>query len=122
MADNVALTRCFYCGKPDRVLFATRYKPNGEPLYDLSPLDGKAIDHKPCPECEKLMQQGIMLLSISNNSKPDDQNPFRTGKMCVIKEETFRKIFDIDLQGSRIAFICDRVWDIVGLPNSEKEE
>jgi len=101
--SHVALTKCFYCGESDRILLAKNYrrtKDGMEPIHDLEPLNGKAVDMEPCKKCSDLMAQGIILLGIdSKKSDPGWEkeklpNPWRTGEFIVIKEEAFDRVFD----------------------------
>lgn len=97
--EHIALTRCFYCNEPDRILLATRYHSDGEPVRDLAPLHNKVVDMEPCKKCADLMKQGIILLGIDSKlSEPGWEkeklpNPWRTGAVVVVKEEAFDRIF-----------------------------
>lgn len=117
MKSNVALTKCYICGKDDAILLATRYNKKGEPVQDLTQFHGKAINTKPCNKCREYMEQGIILISVRDNS--EKENPYRTGGWCVIKEEIAGKIFNIDLKINRILFIEDALWEKLNLPASD---
>jgi len=103
--SHVALTRCFYCGEPYKILLATHYNQKGEPIRDLKPADGKVVDMDPCQECQGWMKQGIVLIGIEeakcapgwNKPKPDEKNwmpdPWRSGAFSVLREEAFVRIF-----------------------------
>jgi hypothetical protein len=99
---HVALTKCFFCGKSDKILLASRYyhtKEGIEPVKDLEPLHNKVVDMDPCPECASWMKKGIILLGFDpKQSKPDwnkDRipDPYRTGQFTVVTEEAFDNIF-----------------------------
>jgi hypothetical protein len=97
--EHVALTRCFYCCEPDRILLATHYDQKGEPIRDLGPAHNKVVDMEPCPQCREYMEQGIILIGIDEKkSDPGWQkeklpNPWRSGAFSVIKEEAFDRVF-----------------------------
>ena len=75
--EHVAMTRCFYCGQPDRILLATRYNMRGEPLADLSEANGRAVDMEPCPKCKELMGKGIILVGVRDGEGRREEH--RTG-------------------------------------------
>ena len=120
MKSNVALTKCYICGKDDVILLATRYNKKGEPVQDLTPFHGKAINTEPCYKCREYMEQGIILISVRDDS--EKENPYRTGGWCVIKEEIAGKIFNIDLKTNRIFFIEDTLWEQLNLPISDYQK
>jgi len=71
------------------------------------------------------MKQGIILISISNDTTEKDMqgpipNPYRTGGWVVVKQNAIEKM----LSGSmlefaiknKFMFMDDETWDLVGLP------
>lgn len=131
--QHVALTRCYFCGEPDRIMLATRYyrtKQGMEPSHDLGPMHDKIIDMKPCQECADWMKQGIILIGIDstksdpNRMKEEMPNPWRTGTFSVIKEEAFCRIFHGELvelaKKCRFAFVEYKVLERLGLPVREE--
>lgn len=121
MASHVALTHCFFCGKPDKILLAKTYLPSGQPLHDLEPANGKVIDMEPCQECEELMKKGVILLTIDSaksdknwNKPPDDRhlpperrerwmpNPHRTGGFFVLTDDAIRRLISPEEMASHI--------------------
>lgn len=122
MRDNtlgIALIKCFFCGKDKGLVMNLRLHP--AMASRIEEMNGTAIDKEPCEECKKLMEQGIMFCSVRDGEKGD--NPYRTGKLCVIKEEAVKRMVDADLynklEKSRFAFIEDSVWEQIGLPKGE---
>lgn len=112
-SKHVALTKCFFCGKDDRILLCTGYTHSGRPVRDLSEANGKVIDMEPCNECKGYMQQGIILIGIvsamsePNWNKPNQiPNPYRSGQFAVIKEEAMRRIFE----GAILDFALKHRW------------
>jgi hypothetical protein len=134
--QHVALTKCFYCLKDDRILLATKYretKDGMQPIKDLGPANGKVIDLEPCQECAKWMKQGIILIGIdSAKSDPGWEreqmpNPWRAGGWSVIKDEAFKRIFtgeevtEFALK-HRFMFIEQEVMEKLGIIPAKGEE
>jgi hypothetical protein len=82
------------------------------------------LDHEPCDECKKLMEQGIILISVKDSDVGSD-NPYRTGGWVVVKDEAIKRALKGDagkgILASRIAFVPDLIWDAMGLPRGEHE-
>lgn len=98
--QNVALTKCFYCGGDDRILLATRYRSDGSPVQDLGHAHGAVIDMEPCNKCRELMGLGVIFLTIDEKKSPPGWNseripsPFRTGGFFVVKDDAVRRIIN----------------------------
>ena len=127
--SHVALTRCYFCGEPDKILLATRYVA-GEPVKDLSPAHDKVIDMEPCKKCADFMKQGVILLTIDDKksdkdwNKPDSSpgwipNPFRTGGFFVVTDEFVRKLMNQQMADwaikHRFMFIEHEAAEQIGL-------
>jgi len=110
----VALTHCYFCNEGKDILINQR-------LRDISHLHKKVVYKEPCPKCADLMRQGVMLVSVRDGEQGD--NPYRTGKMVVVRDEAVKRIFGPTCVAvtSRFAFVPDSVWIKVGLPTNEKE-
>jgi hypothetical protein len=112
---NPTISVCFICGKDKNeiALLGSAYKEEA-PMH-------MCIDKQPCDECKKMMDMGVLLVSVRNGTDPE--NPYRTGNICVVKVEAAQKLFN-NLGSSRVAFIEDEAWDKVGLPreNINKKE
>lgn len=102
---NPTMPICFYCGedKGELILLGASYK--GEAPSRMS------LDTSPCDTCIGYMEQGIILLSVTDNTKEGDDNPYRTGRMSVIKEEAALKMFGESLGEARMAYVTDGMWD-----------
>jgi hypothetical protein len=105
---NPTIPICFFCGRPrnEVVLLGAAYKD--EALMEM------CIDKTPCDECKALMKEGVMLISVKNNS--DHENPYRTGAIVVVFDEAAREAFGDAVVESRFAFVEDAAWDKLGLP------
>lgn len=113
---NPALEQCFCCGEvKSLVLF-------GKLRGDQQAPSKVCLSKAPCEDCARLMQQGVVLISVDPALTDDEQNPHRTGGWCVVRDEMIKRVVkgkacdDILLQ--RIAFVPDDVWDGLGLPRS----
>ena len=121
---NPTMTTCFYCGESKDILLVgsatTEFKKVGLSDYDgrMNPNIG-VIDKEPCSKCAKYMEQGIICISVKDDSVGSD-NPFRTGGWAVVKDSAFDTFLDRDIllniKKSRVVFIPDTVWDNMGLP------
>lgn len=109
---NPSLSQCFFCGQDkNEIILAGRFGGNKAPH--------KAVwNREPCETCKDYMTKGIMLVSVKDGT--DHENPYRTGKICVIKEETAKKIFPT-LGNNRFAFVTDEAWHKIGLPATREE-
>jgi len=99
--------KCFYCLKDKEVILDRRMK-------DSLPHEG-VYNMEPCPECEALMAQGVILISVKPGS--GSANPDRTGGWVVITAQAAERLFDDpQVLEKRVAFMEDDAWDKVGLP------
>lgn len=105
---NPSITKCFFCGEDSGIALFGQL-PNDE----KAPMNAGVVDFTPCSQCQEYMSKGIMLVSVKDGS--DQENPYRTGSIAVIKEEVAKKIFD-NIGDSRFAFIEDEAWDKLGIP------
>lgn len=64
--SHVTMNLCFFCLEPASILLDTRvaaWRPNAKVGFD----DSKAVYFvEVCPDCEKLMEQGIILISVKD--------------------------------------------------------
>lgn len=117
---EVGMINCFFCGEPKGLVMNTRLTEKD--AKNIREINGHAIDYEPCDKCKELMKQGIMLVSVRDGETGN--NPYRTGKMVVLKEEAVKEFSSPEMyeqiMKTRFAFIEDSVWTKIGLP--EKEE
>jgi len=104
---NPTIPVCFICGKDKNevVLLGATYKEQA-PMH-------MCLNKTPCDECKKLMEMGVLLVSIKDGT--DRENPYRTGALVVIKVEAAQRMFN-NLGNNRVAFVEDSAWDKIGLP------
>ena len=104
---NPTIPTCFFCGKEKNevALLGAAYEEEA-PMHMV-------IDKEPCDECKGYMAQGVMLVGVLDGT--DHGNPYRTGKICVIKAEAAQRIFP-SIGNNRGAFVEDSAWNKIGLP------
>ncbi len=137
---NPTITTCWYCGKESGLALLGRVGENRakemgwEKPYEGAPYDVKAPRFTclgpayPCEECEKAMKIGVMLISITNDSKPptatDEGSITRSGAIAIVSDDFVKEAFG-DLAESalkrRFSFVTDKAWDTLGLPRGEIE-
>lgn len=93
---GVALTKCYFCGKDDKIVLNQRLTETH--AKSVESMHGKIIDMDPCTECGDLMKRGIMILVVDDSKSPDGwerervPNPFRTGHVVVITEDAAKRL------------------------------
>lgn len=116
---NTALVNraCIICGKTanSEILIGRRLTKKED--HKITDLHNQTIgfSEKPCEECQKLINQGIVLIGVIKEKTEDINNPYRSGHISVIKEEAFIKIFNQELPKKRIAFVEQEVGEQIGL-------
>jgi len=112
---NPSMSVCFLCGgDKNEIIIPGMLKGDIE-------APRKAVWNKePCDKCKEYMNMGVMLISVEN--KTDQENPYRTGKIVVIKVDAAEKIFGDSIKDKRAAFVEDEVWDKLGLPKEIEEK
>jgi len=111
----VGMRTCFFCGEVKDLILDRRLK-NSLPKE-------ACYDKEPCDKCKGYMNQGIIFISI-RDGEPQSDNPFRTGRWFVVKEEAVRRMpLNADLLEhilkKRITFVEDKVLDAMGFPKKE---
>jgi hypothetical protein len=78
-----------------------------------------------CGECKELMHQGVVFISVRDGEEGKD-NPYRTGSMCVLREEAVRDRLPIQpdelkeqIISKRMCFVPDAAWDMLGFPRED---
>lgn len=140
---NPSLQCCFYCGKDKALLLFGRLSTKQKQAFEEQGIDiaedGQAphklvTDREPCDACKGFMKEGVILIGAKTLASGDDpQNPQRTGLFCVVRDDFLRRARDHGVLNalvvgaalkSRVVFIEDRAWDLLGLPrqNLSREE
>ncbi len=118
---NPSLSCCFYCGgDKNEIILAGLMNGDAE-----APRKG-IWNYDPCDTCRDNMEQGILLISVDESKSKNDNEPYRSGSICVIKEDAFERIFSGDTVESalkcRFCFVSDEAWDMIGLPRENANE
>ena len=119
--SHVGMNTCYFCNEPSEVLIDRRLKKT-------LPRNIGVMDMRPCTKCEDFMKQGILLMSIKNDTTDEQMqrpipNPYRTGGWVIIKQEAIERMFsghflEFALK-HRFMFINDEAWDTMELPRNE---
>lgn len=82
------------------------------------PEDRTVTGWQPCPECQKLMDDGFIALIECDPSKSDirdakikPENAWRTTRIAWIKQEAAKRVFNLEL--SKMAFIEPAVYEML---------
>jgi hypothetical protein len=108
---NPCLGQCYLCGgDTNEIALMGRLKKDAEAPRRA------VVSMEPCDKCKGYMQMGIIMISVREN----DQD-YRTGGWCVLKEEVIPRMgmqpeMEAAVLKKRVCFISDDVWDQLGLP------
>lgn len=109
---NPTIPTCFFCGEPKNEVALLGAAFKGKAPMHL------CIDKQPCEKCKGWMEQGVIFCSVRDGETGD--NPYRTGKWCVVKTEAVERWPEDELRvrilKTRFCFIEDKVWATLGLP------
>lgn len=95
---NPSMSICFFCGKEkNEIVLPGKLKGDKE-----APRQG-VWNYEPCESCKKYMKEGVLVAVVKDGSDP--KNPYRTGRMLVIKDEDARNIFNVDPKRVRFFFL-----------------
>jgi len=107
---NPAIPTCFFCGEEkNEVILVGKIRGH----EDLEAPRRAVWNMEPCAKCKSYMEMGIMLVSVEDDT--DRRNPYRTGRICVIKKEAAEQIFNEPMKNN-FAFVEDTMWKELGLP------
>lgn len=124
---NPSVEQCFYCMKDVGVILFGKMKANRR-TGERDPEAPRQVcfgpNSEPCDECKGLMKQGVMLVSVDEEKSTDNENPWRTGNVAVVRDEAverWEELFGRDMVehilARRFSFISDPVWEMLGLPS-----
>jgi len=116
---NPSIERCFYCGADKGLILFGRLRG------DVEAPKAAAFNYEPCNDCAQYMQQGVILISVTDAST-NDQDACRTGGWVVVTDAFIRRVVPPDMQTHilkrRMAFVPDETWDLFGLPRPTAEK
>lgn len=90
---NPTIAQCILCGedKNEIALLGNKYKGQA-PMHMV-------IGIEPCDNCKtKYLHNGVMLVEANERKNP-------TGKITVLKDEAFKRIFNTEIPPKKIAFV-----------------
>ncbi len=118
---NPSMGVCFFCGQDDGTVVLP-----GRLRGDEQAPRRAVWTREPCPACKVLMEQGVMLISVDEKRTTDRDNPFRTGKIAVIRDSGIARMITnaellADILEKRVCFVPDDAWAKLGLPENNGE-
>lgn len=119
---SAAVIKCFFCGQDKGIIMNTRLTEKC--AQEIKKMHNCVIDHEPCDQCKKYMEQGIILVSVRDGD--NGTNPYRTGGFAVVTEEGVKEFSTPEMfeqvKKTRFAFIEDSIWKQLGLPQGDSNE
>lgn len=109
---NPTIPKCFFCGDDKNEIILC-----GMLVDDKEAPRGMVFDKIPCDQCAEYMRQGIMLISVQDGEE-GKENPYRTGKINVVRDDAIRRIVSPESLANQIiekrcAFIPDSAWKVL---------
>lgn len=110
---------CFICGKEADGPIVINSLLTEKAAQEVKQLHRKCIGYSEeiCSDCKKLAEQGLIVLEI-DATKSEPNNPYRTGKLWVIKSDCnlakSMQDFIIDKFGCKFVFIDQEAAKQVG--------
>jgi len=127
----VGMSNCYFCGKAGSTLLLDRR------LRSTLEREVGVINMEPCSECAGYMKQGIIIMSIADDTTVEEMqgepiirlgkeigafppNPVRTGGWAVVKEEAIMRMIDGNekhmkfAREKRFMFITSSAWNRMG--------
>jgi CRISPR/Cas system-associated protein Cas10 (large subunit of type III CRISPR-Cas system) len=106
---------CPLCGKKSdgEILMHKRFE-------DISKLDRQIVGYmpEPCDECKKHMAMGFLIIEVSESLTTDRKNPYRTGRIFVIRREVAERVFEDTSKGA--AFVTDEATKKLGFYDQQE--
>ena len=122
---GVALVKraCPLCGSLHDAEIVMNTRLTTGQAKNVEDLHGKTVGYldKPCDECIKHSELGVILIQVDESKTEDHRNPWRTGLITVIKQEAAERIFSREFPNGpmgRAAFVTTEAWNQIGLPNN----
>lgn len=140
--SHVGMANCYFCGEPSIILLDTRIV-KGE-LNKSLPRDCGVVNMEPCSKCEKLMDAGVILITVKSESfddiererqdfladrnnydgpagnlkKPFIPNPYRTGGWFVVRDEMLERMRE-DVSDAAIDNLIQKRWGFIAHEDAE---
>lgn len=110
---NPTISQCIICGreKNEIALLGAGYKGEA-PMHMV-------ISIEPCDECKKkYLSIGVLLVEATNEYRPlrgraSKLIPVPTGSCKVIKDEAFKRMFNIEIPKKKICLVESDVFELL---------
>lgn len=129
---GVALTKraCFVCAKIEDGEIVINKEVTERGAKEAEKLHGALVGwlDKPCEECQKHMEQGIIIITIDSERTKDETNPHRTGGLFLVTEDYIKRLIDNDdkllteILKHRFTFIEHKMAEALGFFNQKTDE
>lgn len=127
---NPTLGVCLYCKREDGTIGLLGALPG-----DAEAPRRSVISDEPCPACQEMMEQGVMLcevkgtyqIAVGRGRKRETlERPMPTGTLVVVTEDWVRRMIQPDelaaqMINKRIAFVTPEDWNQIGLPREDAD-
>ncbi len=123
--ENAALVKraCRICNAivDAEIIMGTKFRPDGEPIQDLSEVHGKVVGyiegHGKCGKCEDKTKNKITLVTIDLD-KSEGNNIYLTGDIILIKSDSEfgKNLLDVHydkILGDNILYIDKEVYNLL---------
>ena len=116
---NPSLSQCYYCGEDKNEILLLGKLPNDEQAPHRA-----VFDKVPCDNCASYMKLGVMLIKVRGDTP--SENPDRMGRLVVVKDEAIGRMPFSDetkaaILKSRVGFITEEVWAILGIDAASQD-
>ncbi len=116
---NPSISVCVICGEDkNELIIPGRLKGDAE-------APRRAVwNHEPCDKCKEHMKMGVIIVCVNSALTKDQNDPYRDGRIVVLKDEAIQKIVHPkeladEILKRRVCFMSDTVWDAIGLPSKD---
>ena len=116
---NPTLCKCFFCGEDKHIALLGHigdYRKN----EDIEAPKECIMDYEPCDKCQENMSMGVTLIEVSPERPMDNRPPMRAkgdqevyplGRWCVMKTESIKRAFGLDVEQGQSIFIDSEIMD-----------
>lgn len=115
---NPTVSQCIVCGgdRNELVLLGAAYKEEA-PMKMITTIE-------PCDECKKkYLKDGVLLVEAEQTTGPRGKTQNHpTGTLSVIRDEAFRRIFDVPVPKDKICYVEIGVLQMIGAVQEEGGE
>lgn len=117
---NPSLVTCFFCGKDKEIALFGRLPHDQEAPHRVM------IDYEPCAACKQKFADGVLLIECSETAIADGQRPiqdgaFPTGNYCVVTQDAFTRMFNVDQPPKAVALVDMAVMTAI-MKNVESDD